>query len=113
MHFYDRNGNAQIYTDDGVHLFTWDGEPVGYFSGDNIYDFNGIHRGWVMNGCLWDHNGDCMLFEPNARGGPMKPLRSLDSLKSLKSLMPLKGLRELAPLKPLLSLNWSRNGVWW
>lgn len=113
MHFYDENGDAQLYTDDGVHLFTWDGEPVAYFEGDNLYDYDGTHRGWFRNGWICDQNGDCMLFEPDARGGPIKPLRSLDGLKSLKSLQPLKGLRELAPLKPLPSSNWSRTGFWW
>ncbi|RVL87571.1 hypothetical protein CN140_01145 [Sinorhizobium meliloti] len=107
MELYDRNGDARVYTVDGVHFFTWGGQPVAYLHGDNVYGFGGNHLGWLVNGNMYNRNGDCILFAAAARGGPMKPLRNLKPLKGLKGLKPLKGLRELAPLKPLFSRSWA------
>lgn len=112
MHFYDSAGKAQLYTDDGEHLFTWSGKPVAYFYGDHIYSMSGQHLGWRANGWLIDSKGRRMLFEPNATGGPLKPARSLDSVKSIKSAMPIKGARSIAPVKPIFSSAWSQTRFW-
>lgn len=106
--FYDQSGKPVAYTDDGEHIYTYDGDPVAYLSGDSVYGYNGRHLGWLMNGWMWDHGGGAVFFTKNAQGGPLKPLASLTPMKSLKSLAPLKSLRSLAPLRPMKSLSWSQ-----
>jgi hypothetical protein len=106
MEFHDRNGNARIYSDDGINFYTWGGRPAAYLAGDNVYLYNGRHVGWFSNGCMYGHDGACMLFQQGARGGPLKPLLNLKPLKGLKELLPLKSIRELAPLKPIFGSDW-------
>jgi hypothetical protein len=106
--FYDSNGKPIAYTQDGVHIYLFSGEPVAYLAGTSVYSFSGKHLGRFENGWIRDNNGECVFFTKDARGGPLKPLKQLKPLKSLKQLKPLKGLKELKPLRPLKSLSWSR-----
>jgi len=105
--FYDRSGTPIAYTDDGVHLFTFGGRPVGYFHADSLYSYAGQHLGRITNGLIRDNRGQVVFFSSNATGGPMKPMRQLKPLKGLKQLKPLKGLRQLKPLRPMPHSSWS------
>jgi hypothetical protein len=108
LDFYDRSGTPITYTDDGVHLFTFSGQPVGYFHDDSLYSYQGQHLGRISNGLIRDNRGHVVFFSSDATGGPMRPVRRLKPLKGLKRLKPLKHLRRLAPLRPMLSNNWSQ-----
>jgi hypothetical protein len=79
-------------------------EPVAYFSGEDIYGFNGRHLGWFFNGAIFDQTGNAVCATKDVFSG----LTQLEPLKSLKQLKPLKSLRELAPLKPLFSSSFGR-----
>ena len=46
MDFYDRHGNAVAYVDDGEHIYSWDGRPVAFISGEHVYTFSGNFIGW-------------------------------------------------------------------
>jgi hypothetical protein len=109
--FYDSEGEPVAYSDDGVHIFLFSGEPVAYLVNESVYSFSGNHLGFFSNGWIRDHDGDAVFFSENSIGGLMKPLKKLKPLKSLKELIPLKGLRELRPLKPLDSFLWSSLSV--
>ena len=111
LDFYDAQGNAFAYSEDGESVYSFDGKPIGYFHGEHFYDFSGRHRGFFSRGHLWDHAGTALLYTPAATGGPMKPSRSLKPEKASKGLKPFKGVREMAPLKPLLTVEWSRVSV--
>ncbi|WP_349368398.1 4-fold beta flower protein [Salinarimonas sp.] len=108
MDFFDRDGRALVYSPDGTHLHTWDGDPVGYLHEGKIFDFSGKHRGWFESGWLLNKYGERIAFTRDATGGPIMPLTSLPPLKGLRGLLPLKGLRELPQLKPLPSSQWGR-----
>ena len=108
LDFYDSKGNPIAYTDDGEHIYTFAGKPVGYLHEGSVYSFSGRHLGRFNNGIVRDNDGHAAFFSEGASGGPMKPLRKLKPLKGLKQLRPLKGLRELRPLKSLDSLSWSQ-----
>jgi len=106
--FYDKNGTPVAYTNDGTHLFSFDGEPLAYFSGNNVYSFSGQHLGWFLDGWLRDHIGDAALFSQEAKGGPLKPLKELKPLKGIKAIKPIKGVKAIPPIKPIRGLNWSK-----
>jgi hypothetical protein len=105
--FYDRHGNPIAYSDDGEHIYTFDGHPAAYFHNGLIYSFSGSHLGRFANGLARDNDGNTVFFTEEASGGPVKPLRKLKPLKGLRRLKPLKGLRDLRPLKSLDSMSWS------
>src|SRR5690242_10384532 len=107
--YYDSRGRPVAYTQDGKHIYLFNGRPVGYFHNGSVYSFAGIHLGRVANGLIRDQNGDVALFTHGASGGPLKPLKHLKPLKSIKQLKPLKGIRELRPIRPLNSFSWSEN----
>lgn len=107
MEFFDRNGRPSIYTEDGEHLYTFDGEPVAYIAEDMIYDFGGHHLGWLQDGWFINHTGERVLFTRDATGGPFKPFTQFLPFKGFKQFLPFKGFREFAPFKPLLTMNWA------
>lgn len=107
VEFYDQAGAPAVYSPDGVHLFRWDGEPVGYFYSGHVYSFSGGVLGWFEDGWLFDRQNRYALFSQNAVGGPMKPMRGLPPLKSLRSMLPMKGLRSLPHMRPMKALAWS------
>jgi hypothetical protein len=107
MEFYDKNGSPRIYTDDGEHLFTFDGKPVAYIHEGMIYDFGGHHLGWLDDGWLINHAGERALFTQGASGGPFKPFTQFLPFKGFKQFLPFKGFREFAPFKPFVTMNWA------
>ena len=109
MTFYDKNGKACCYADDFVHIYDFNGEPLGYISNSRIWNYSGRYLGLFRNGWIIDGRGNHLLFSESATGGPQRPLRSLSPLKGLKKLRPLKSVREVAPVAPVSSLNWSNS----
>ena len=105
---YDSAGRPVAYSDDGEHIYSFDGRPVAYFHDDSVWSFDGRHLGRFESGWVRDNQGNGAFFTESATGGPLKPMRELKPLKGLKQLRPLKALRQLRPLKPLNSLDWSK-----
>jgi hypothetical protein len=107
MTFYDREGNPVAYSEDGINIYLYNGDPVGYIDADSIYSFSGDHLGWFNDGWILDHDGGCLFFIPNAAGEPLRPLTMLAPLKELKDLLPTKNIREIKPTIPAKSMDWS------
>ncbi len=57
---------AYIALDDDFTIYLWDGTPVAYlykgFQDVHVYSFDGEHLGWFENGIIWDHNGNAVGF---------------------------------------------------
>jgi hypothetical protein len=102
---FDRKGEATAYisTEHDLTIYSWEGKPLTYLSGEHVYGYNGKHLGWFEDGILWDHEGRGVGFVK----GAVSMLTSLEGLKSLKELRPLKSLKELARLKPLKTRSWA------
>jgi hypothetical protein len=107
LDFYDLNGRAYAYSDDGDTIYTFTGIPVAYISDDSIYAFSGKHIGCYNDGLIRDQNGDVLLFTSEASGGPMKPMRQMKPMKSMKQMKPMKGLKQMKPMRPMKTLGWS------
>lgn len=105
---YNHRGIPVLQILDDGRLVSFSGKSVGFISGDNVYDYNGIHRGWFREGLLRDHQGRVSGFTDNASGlSPLLPLTSLPPLPALTELEPLRPLESLPPLPPLDSMSWS------
>ncbi len=106
--FYDRNGTPTAYIEDGVHIFLFNGKPVGYIDGISIFAYSGRHLGWFEDNWVRDHWGNCVFFtDETSGGGPVKPVRGVKPVKGVKHVKPVKGVKEVKPVKAVKSLSWS------
>lgn len=105
--FYNYEGRAIAYTDDGETIYLYTGEPVAYIYDDSIYTFDGYHIGWIGEGWIRDHDGNAAFFSERATGGPLKPLKQLKPLKGVKRIKQVKYVRRIKPIKPYSKFTWS------
>lgn len=105
--FYDSNGRPVGYTEDGVHIYLFSGEPIAYIDNRSVYSFSGRHLGRFGNGWIRDNNGRCVFFTQQAKGGPMKPMKMMKPMKGMKQMKSMRGMKEMRPMKTVNSLSWS------
>lgn len=109
MVFYDNHGGPTAYTEDGVHIYLFTGEPVAYLDRDAVYGYNGRQFGWFDNGWIRDLNGECVFFSENARGsGPVKPVKHICPKKCIKHIKPIKCIKEIRRVRAVNHLGWSQ-----
>lgn len=109
MVFYDCHGQPTAYTENGIDIYLFTGEPVAYLDRDAVYGFNGKHLGWFDNGWMRDLNGGCVFFTENATGsGPVKPVKYVCPVKHVKHIKPVKGVKEVRHVRAVNRLGWSR-----
>jgi len=96
---FDRHGSARAYIamDDDATVYLYDGAPMAYLVGENVYGFNGKHLGWYVNGFMYDRDGRRV----GATTGGIEPA------KAPKQAKPIRGARETARARPVLSTEWS------
>lgn len=107
--FYTKNGLPYFYSENGIELFLFTGEPVGYIEGKSIYSYSGRHFGWFTKGFVRDNFGDVIFYTSHTEGiGPITPpvMSVLD--KAPKKLVPLKQPKHEAYVIPKESFKWSR-----
>ncbi len=98
---YDRRGRASAYIDmeDDYTVYLWDGTPVAYVVGENVYGFNGRHLGWFEEGVLFDRFGHSVGFT-----GKTCPTETEEEPpRSAKETKPGKRGMATPPMKPLFS----------
>jgi hypothetical protein len=105
--FYDRQGRAKAYCEDGAHIYLYSGQPVAYIDGDSLYAFRGHHLGWFLDGWIRDHHGEVVLFTRDASGGPRKPGKGRIPGKCAEARLPGKGGRAGRPGRPGFGSRWS------
>jgi hypothetical protein len=105
--FYDRNGRAAAYCEDGEHIYLYNGRPVAYLREDSVFAYSGRHLGWFRDGWVRDHRGNAVFFTSEASGGPTKPTKQVRPVKSVKSIRPLKSVRQMKPVRAVKQLAWS------
>ncbi|MBB4804921.1 hypothetical protein HNP38_000193 [Chryseobacterium defluvii] len=91
--------------DDDMTIYLWNGNPVAYLSGDNIYGFNGKHLGWWIKGIVRDHKGDSIGALKSAFIG----YTEYEPYKEYKKYKPYKSFKEYPPYRPYWSNYWSDN----
>jgi hypothetical protein len=108
VHFYDCSGAPIAYTNDGIHIYRFNGEPVAYFYGPSVYGFSGRHLGWFENGLIRDRRGNTIFFAQGGTGGPMKPITQIAPIKRIRQIKPIKRTRAMRPMRPMKTLSWSQ-----
>ena len=92
--FYNKTGSPIVYTEDECHIFLFTGKTIAYIYHDSIYDYNGNHLGFYMDGWIRDQDGFCVLFTKNAIGGPNRAMKDIGSVISTKKEIPIKKVRK-------------------
>ena len=104
---YNAAGQVEIWLYED-RLLALNGQGIGFLHHGHVYDYNGVHRGCLINGVLRDHRGAVVGFVPAATGlMPLRPLLGLRPLPPMRALEPLRPLRSRPPLAPLDRLAWS------
>ena len=90
---YDKKGNpcAYIATDDDHTIYLFNGQPVAYIAGENIYGFNGKHLGWFKRRVTYDRNGLRIGFTKIICPSPTQ----VEPKKSAKKVKPVKSAKKL------------------
>ena len=105
--FYDRSGNPVAYSEDGDHLYLYNGTPAAYFDSSRVYSFSGRPLGFFEDGWIFANDGTRALFTDAASEGPTMPVRRVQPVKSVKRVLPVKYIRRVPPVRPTTSLRWS------
>lgn len=106
---FDSKGAAIAYIadDSDQTIYLWEGEPVAYFSDNDIYGFNGKHLGWWQKGIIYNQEGDVVAAIKQVING----YTEYESFKGFKQFKPFKSFKEFAPFQPYLSSNWSNSSL--
>ena len=107
IEFFDREGRASAFCDDGRVLYHWDGRPAAIIDDDKVFSYSGRFLGWFSDGWISDAEGGRLLYEFDAVGGPAKPARGARTDKGQRGARPAQGTREPAPPLPAPSSAWS------
>ncbi len=107
MTLYDYSGRAVAYSDDGETIYLFNGIPVAYFYGSNVFGFKGHQLGTINNGWIRDNSGLCVFFTENAYGGPVKPIKHIKPVKGVKHVKPVKSIRHTSSQKSTDKIGWS------
>ena len=101
---FGRHGEPKAYiaTNDENTIYAYDGRPLAYVDeNSNVYGFNGQHLGWFEGDIVWDHRGRRIGFTSKA----CPAFTRFEPFKGFKRFKPFKRLTRIAPFKPLKSLS--------
>jgi hypothetical protein len=107
---YEPQGDAIAYIDckDNYTIYYFDGTAVAYLSLNenlySIYNFNGKHLGWFVNGIIIDHEGSMVGTSNNALSSV---IYQMEPNKEFKKMKPIKKMRSAEPFTPLITSFWS------
>ena len=93
-------GEPVAYIEDSEEkaIFTFNGEPVAYIDEDNsVYGFNGDHLGYYEEQIVWDHSGCRVGFTNNT----CPTFTQFEPFKGFKQFKPFKSFKRFAPFKPI------------
>ena len=107
IEFFDRAGAAAAFSPDDKSLFLWNGQPAAFIEGNEVYAYSGRFIGWVGNGWIVDDEGQRLLFEFDAVGGPAKPARTARTIPGQRGRNPTRLAPQPTPVRPALSSSWS------
>ena len=105
--FYDRNGSAVAYSEDGIHVYLFGGESVAYLEDDALFSYHGELMGWFERGWLRDKDGRCIAYTEHAAGGPPQPEKLRHPVQECKHALPVQERQDPRPLRPIHSNAWS------
>ena len=100
--FYNKRGMPTVYSEDGKHIYNYEGKPLCYIHQNSVFNFQGNHLGFFLKGWITDKKGKKIWFTENAEnklptkdiGRIPEPKQSLPNKKSRKSVSKTPQLKE-------------------
>lgn len=105
--FFDSRGAAVAFMDADDVIITWDGRPAAIIDGAAVFQFDGRHAGWFLDGWIRDHQGGAVYFTDHATGGPVRPVRHVRGVRGIRGVRPARGARQAQPVRPVRRTSWS------
>lgn len=102
---YDKDGHALLYLReaDASTFYLWSGEPVAYlFEGRHVYAFDGDHLGWYQSERIYDNKGQILAAPMHLLRTSAKPLPA----KARRARRLPQEIREPAPDPPVFKPVW-------
>jgi hypothetical protein len=108
---YNKSGTPELRLLENGRLVDFDGNSIGFLDGEHIYDYNGVHRGWYIEGIFRDHNGDCVGFGEKIGNTPhpFLPFKEFKPFPAFVEFEPFRPFKELPPIKAIFSFSWSEH----
>ncbi|MCJ2081027.1 hypothetical protein MKK49_07045 [Methylobacterium sp. J-090] len=107
IEFFDREGRETAFCRDGHSVYLWNGTPAAFIDDDQVFAYSGRFIGLAKDGWIWDENGERLLFEFDAVGGPAKPKRQTKTAAGPRLANPARGTPHRMPTRPAPSAAWS------
>lgn len=106
---YDKNGKPLLRLLENGRIVNFNGESLGFIDHEDVYDYNGTHRGWYIDGIFRDHNGDSIGFgeEVTDPRHPPLPFKQMKPFSGFVEFEPFRPFQEFPPFKPFFTMSWS------
>lgn len=106
---YSKEGIPLLRVFGNGRLVNFNGKSIGFLDNDNVYDYNGNHRGWFIEGILRDHEGNCVGFGEYVGKTlhPFLPFKQFRPFSSFVEFEPFRPFKNFTPLKPFFNIDWS------
>lgn len=106
---YNRYGEPILRLLDNGRFVGFDGKSIGFIDGINLYNYKGEHVGWFENGIMRDHNSACVGFGENSTDipRPFLPFKQFKPFPSFVEHEPFRPFKQFAPFEPYKKSGWS------
>ena len=106
---YNRYGEPVLRLLNNGRLVGFDGKSFGFLDGINLYNYKGIHVGWLEGGLIRDHKGAVSGFgeNPTDTPRPYLPYKQYKPYPAYVEYEPYRPYKQYAPDKPYKQYAWS------
>jgi hypothetical protein len=106
---YNRYGEPVLRLLANSRIVGFDGKSYGFFDGVHLYNYKGQHVGWYEDGVMRDHDGACVGFgeAPSDFPRPFLPFKQYKPFPAFVEFEPFRPFKTFAPFKPIKKFGWS------
>jgi hypothetical protein len=105
---YGKKGQVVAFLADGQRIISLRGKSLAWISGENVYNYNGDHLGWWVDGNLIGPEGGLMAWQTHtAYLGVTLPYPAVPPTPPTPSPEPPRPVPSMPPFKPHDKLGWS------
>lgn len=106
---YNKNGKPLLRLLENGRFVSFNGKSIGFLDRENIYDYNGNHRGWYIGGIFRDREGKCVGFGEKVTDHrhPFLPFKQFKPFPGFVEFEPFRPFKGFPPSKPFFSSEWS------
>jgi hypothetical protein len=106
---YSKTGKVYAWLDiSNGNILNLRGEHIAFVHGNSVFDWNGRHKGWWIDGCIRDATNAAAYFTSDAGSiGVVKPVKAVKPAQPVKKVAPVRPVKHVKPVRPVKRLAWS------